>query len=157
MNYGATLTVTRPDRRRVLPHYELFTSRPSPPSHVVPFHTLASQVMQAFSRTWVRRCNQQLFALAHARNPPARFPSFSERRAQHTFASSPSAPGPSASSSRSRRLSSWLAYPGSFLLLAGVSVVAYENYQPFRHAVLAVVRCSRIAGTSLRYSYKTEL
>jgi aarF domain-containing kinase len=29
---------------------------------------------------------------------------------------------------------------------AGVGFLAYENYQPFRHTVLAVVRCSRVAG-----------
>jgi hypothetical protein len=29
---------------------------------------------------------------------------------------------------------------------AGVGFIAYENYQPFRHSVLAVVRCSRVAG-----------
>lgn len=28
----------------------------------------------------------------------------------------------------------------------GVGFIAYENYQPFRHTVLAVVRCSRVAG-----------
>lgn len=39
----------------------------------------------------------------------------------------------------------WILYPGAALLLAGAGYVAYENYQPFRHALLAVVRCSRIA------------
>ena len=29
---------------------------------------------------------------------------------------------------------------------AGLGFIAYENYQPFRHTVLAVVRCSRVAG-----------
>jgi len=29
---------------------------------------------------------------------------------------------------------------------AGVGFIAYENYQPFRHTVLAVARCSRVAG-----------
>jgi len=28
-------------------------------------------------------------------------------------------------------------------------VVAYDNYQPFRHTVLAVVRCSRIAQAAI--------
>ena len=29
---------------------------------------------------------------------------------------------------------------------AGVGFIAYENYQPFRHTVLAIVRCSRVAS-----------
>lgn len=43
--------------------------------------------------------------------------------------------------------SPWILYPGTVLLLAGAGYVAYESYQPFRHALLAVVRCSRIART----------
>lgn len=29
---------------------------------------------------------------------------------------------------------------------AGVGFIAYENYPPFRHTLLAVVRCSRVAS-----------
>ncbi|KAH9963906.1 ABC1-domain-containing protein [Russula dissimulans] len=32
---------------------------------------------------------------------------------------------------------------------AGVGYIAYENYQPFRHTVLAVVRCSRVAEAAI--------
>lgn len=39
----------------------------------------------------------------------------------------------------------WILYPATALLLGGAGYVAYENYQPFRHTLLAVVRCSRIA------------
>lgn len=40
----------------------------------------------------------------------------------------------------------WVLYPVSVLLLGGASWVAYENVQPFRHTLLASVRCSRVAG-----------
>ena len=36
--------------------------------------------------------------------------------------------------------------PTTVLVLGGVGVLAYNYNQPFRHTVLAVVRCSRIAG-----------
>ncbi|KAI0344865.1 ABC1-domain-containing protein [Trametopsis cervina] len=35
------------------------------------------------------------------------------------------------------------------LLLTGASYLAYQNHKPFRHATLAVVRCSRIAGAAI--------
>ena len=38
------------------------------------------------------------------------------------------------------------AYSIAIAFGAGVGFVAYEKYQPFRHTVLAVVRCSRVAG-----------
>ena len=40
-----------------------------------------------------------------------------------------------------------LVTPSRSLLLGGAGVLAYNYNQPFRHTVLAVVRCSRIAGT----------
>jgi aarF domain-containing kinase len=53
-----------------------------------------------------------------------------------------------ASSSSSKKCQRCLLYPVAALLLGGVGYVAYEKRQPFRHAVLAVVRCSRVARTS---------
>lgn len=44
------------------------------------------------------------------------------------------------------RPSRWLLYPTTLLLLSGVGITAYENNQPFRHSILAAVRCSRVAG-----------
>ena len=38
------------------------------------------------------------------------------------------------------------AYSIAVAFGGGVGFIAYENYQPFRHTVLAVVRCSRVAG-----------
>jgi hypothetical protein len=46
---------------------------------------------------------------------------------------------------------SWILYPATALLLGGAGYVAYENYQPFRHALLAVARCSRIARMCTSY------
>ena len=41
---------------------------------------------------------------------------------------------------------SFAAYSIALAFGAGVGFTAYENYQPFRHTILAVVRCSRVAG-----------
>jgi hypothetical protein len=41
---------------------------------------------------------------------------------------------------------SFAAYSIAITVGAGVGFIAYENYQPFRHTVLAIVRCSRVAG-----------
>ena len=41
-----------------------------------------------------------------------------------------------------------VSLPATLLAAAGAGYVAYEHYQPFRHTVLAVVRCSRVAGAS---------
>ncbi|TFK75415.1 ABC1-domain-containing protein [Pluteus cervinus] len=43
----------------------------------------------------------------------------------------------------------WILYPTTFLVVGGVGVLAYHNYQPFRHTVLAVVRCSRVARAAV--------
>ncbi|KAJ7579222.1 ABC1 family-domain-containing protein [Mycena floridula] len=41
-------------------------------------------------------------------------------------------------------------YPTSIALVSGIGLyLAYENYQPLRHSVLATVRCSRVAGASI--------
>lgn len=39
----------------------------------------------------------------------------------------------------------WLATSTGILVIAGGSYAAYENYQPFRHSILAAVRCWRVA------------
>jgi hypothetical protein len=41
---------------------------------------------------------------------------------------------------------SFAVYSIAIAFGAGVGFIAYENYQPFRHTVLAVVRCSRVAS-----------
>ncbi|KAI0785656.1 ABC1 family-domain-containing protein [Abortiporus biennis] len=51
--------------------------------------------------------------------------------------------------SSTRQVNPWIAYPTTFILLAGAGFLAYENSQPFRHTVLAVVRCSRIAEAAV--------
>lgn len=40
----------------------------------------------------------------------------------------------------------WFVLPTTLLVFCGAGVWAYENYQPFRHSLLAIARCSRIAG-----------
>ncbi|KAN0111476.1 ABC1 domain containing protein [Russula decolorans] len=44
---------------------------------------------------------------------------------------------------------SFAAYSIAIAVGAGVGFIAYENYQPFRHTVLAVVRCSRVATAAV--------
>jgi aarF domain-containing kinase len=46
---------------------------------------------------------------------------------------------------------SWIFYPASVLILGGASWYAYKNVQPFRHSVLATIRCSRVAGESPKW------
>lgn len=41
----------------------------------------------------------------------------------------------------------YVTVSATLLAIGGTGYVAYENYQPFRHTVLAVARCSRVAGT----------
>ncbi|KAH8995740.1 ABC1-domain-containing protein [Lactarius akahatsu] len=41
------------------------------------------------------------------------------------------------------------AYSIAITFGVGISFIAYENHQPFRHTVLAVVRCSRVAGAAI--------
>ncbi|KAI9449412.1 ABC1-domain-containing protein [Lactarius psammicola] len=47
------------------------------------------------------------------------------------------------------RARSLAAYSIAITTGAGIGFIAYENYQPFRHTVLAVVRCSRVAGAAI--------
>lgn len=44
---------------------------------------------------------------------------------------------------------SFATYSIAIAFGAGVGFIAYENYQPFRHTVLAVVRCSRVATAAV--------
>lgn len=44
---------------------------------------------------------------------------------------------------RKSRALPWIA---SLVFISGASLVAYNQYQPFRHSVHALVRCSRVAG-----------
>lgn len=48
-------------------------------------------------------------------------------------------------------LKNYLTPPATLLLVGAAGYLAYEQYQPFRHTVLAVVRCSRIAGADASY------
>lgn len=99
--------------------------------------------MQSLSRPWLQQCSRRfsLTGLATTRTLPS-----PRRRFQHTSSHPSPSPSLPSASSKPQRLNSWLAYPTSVLLLAGAVFAAYENYQPFRHTVLAVARCSRIAG-----------
>ncbi len=47
---------------------------------------------------------------------------------------------------RRRGIGPWIFYPTCAVILGTACFVAYETSQPFRHTVLAVVRCSRVAG-----------
>jgi len=59
-------------------------------------------------------------------------------------------PRPSASGTHPppplRRAGSFATYSTAIAFGVGVGYIAYENYRPFRHTALAVVRCSRVAG-----------
>ncbi|KAF9227405.1 ABC1-domain-containing protein [Gyrodon lividus] len=61
------------------------------------------------------------------------------------------APASPSSSKKRRRANPWILYPATVtaLLLGCAGYVAYEKRQPFRHAVLAVVRCSRVAQAAI--------
>ncbi|KAG7098564.1 hypothetical protein E1B28_000497 [Marasmius oreades] len=50
---------------------------------------------------------------------------------------------------RSNVINPWIFYPASFLVATGVGMLAYQQSQSFRHTVLAVVRCSRVARAAL--------
>ncbi|KIP08381.1 hypothetical protein PHLGIDRAFT_69413 [Phlebiopsis gigantea 11061_1 CR5-6] len=53
----------------------------------------------------------------------------------------------SKSSTRSGR--SYVVIPATLLTLGGLGYIAYENSQPFRHTLLAIVRCSRVAEAAV--------
>ncbi|OBZ67025.1 ABC1 family protein MCP2 [Grifola frondosa] len=50
---------------------------------------------------------------------------------------------------RPARLNTWIVYPTTLLVLSGAGLLAYETNQPFRHTILAVVRCSRVAEAAI--------
>ncbi|KAI0092979.1 ABC1-domain-containing protein [Irpex rosettiformis] len=66
------------------------------------------------------------------------------KRHQSTSTPRPTPPDPSKSGRRSLVLPAAAA-----LLVSGAVYVAYEHNKPFRHAALAVVRCSRIAAAAI--------
>ncbi|KAI0318269.1 ABC1-domain-containing protein [Amylostereum chailletii] len=43
----------------------------------------------------------------------------------------------------------WLVYPTALVVVTGVAWGSYENFQPFRHTVLATVRCTRVAEAAV--------
>ncbi|KAI0644509.1 ABC1-domain-containing protein [Trametes meyenii] len=47
------------------------------------------------------------------------------------------------------KASAWVVVPATVLVLGGAGVLAYNYNQPFRHTVLAVVRCSRVAEAAI--------
>ncbi|KAH7909330.1 ABC1-domain-containing protein [Hygrophoropsis aurantiaca] len=76
--------------------------------------------------------------------------SSSFRRFLHTTSHRSSSQSSAHSSFRCRsNLKPWVVYPVTCLLLVGGVYVAYNQYQPFRHSVLAVVRCSRVAEAAI--------
>lgn len=46
------------------------------------------------------------------------------------------------------KTSLWIFYPTCAVVFGATCFVAYQTSQPFRHSVLAIVRCSRVAGKS---------
>ena len=49
----------------------------------------------------------------------------------------------------------WFFYPSCVVLLGVAGLVGYHTSQPLRHTVLAVVRCSRVAGESISFKTRT--
>lgn len=50
---------------------------------------------------------------------------------------------------RTRGVKATLTFTAAALVLCGAGYVACTKHQPFRHSILAVVRCSRVAGAML--------
>jgi aarF domain-containing kinase len=44
------------------------------------------------------------------------------------------------------KTSPWIFHPSCAVIFGAACFVTYQTSQPFRHSVLAVVRCSRVAG-----------
>lgn len=45
-----------------------------------------------------------------------------------------------------RKTNPWIAIPTTAVVITGLGFYAYHNSKPFKHSVLAVVRCSRVGG-----------
>ena len=56
-------------------------------------------------------------------------------------------------SGRPRGVKATLTFTTAALVAFGAGYVAYSKHQPFRHSILAVVRCSRVAGAILQLMY----
>ncbi|TFK44716.1 ABC1 family-domain-containing protein [Crucibulum laeve] len=54
-----------------------------------------------------------------------------------------------ASSAGKARRNPWIVYPTMVGLIGTASYIAYNTSQPFRHSVLAVVRCSRVGAAAV--------
>ncbi|KAK0226103.1 ABC1 family-domain-containing protein [Armillaria fumosa] len=51
--------------------------------------------------------------------------------------------------SRSRGPNRWLVYPATVLGLSGLGYLAYNNSKPFKHTVLAIIRCARVGEAAV--------
>ena len=58
--------------------------------------------------------------------------------------------------SRWSKTSSWIFYPTCVAILGAACFVTYQTSQPFRHGVLALVRCSRVAGELLLFYHQVQ-
>ena len=47
----------------------------------------------------------------------------------------------------------WIFYPTCAVIFGAACFVTYQTSQPFRHSILALVRCTRVAGICLILSY----
>lgn len=54
-----------------------------------------------------------------------------------------------ASSKTAIRRKTWLILPTTLVLLCGTGYLTYQYNQPFRHTMLAIVRCSRVAEAAI--------
>lgn len=58
--------------------------------------------------------------------------------------------------SRWSKTRSWIFYPTCVAILGAACFVTYQTSQPFRHGVLALVRCSRVAGELLFFYHEVQ-
>ncbi|KAA1474282.1 ABC1-domain-containing protein [Dentipellis sp. KUC8613] len=103
--------------------------------------------MQFLARGWLR-----CWKTPHPTPHRALTASFTRPWPQPRFQSTSIPSGSNLAPSSSRRLktrfrsNAWLATSVAVLAVGGAGWVAFETYQPFRHTLLAVVRCSRIGA-----------
>ncbi|EPQ57523.1 ABC1-domain-containing protein [Gloeophyllum trabeum ATCC 11539] len=101
---------------------------------------LSESVSATFSADWHQNID------CSSANLPARP---QNKRRQFSSSEASHAKGSSRSYDRSvARKHPWVLYAA--LGLGGVGAVAYQTNKPFRHSVLAVVRCSRVAYAAIR-------